>query len=270
MGATPFGEHLKREREMRGVSLEEISAATRIGTRFLEALENERWSELPGGIFNRGFIRAVAHFLGLDEESLIAEYALATSDHPEVAVPAKESAPMRRGWIVAGVTILLALLGVCGWLAYRRFVPRLRVSRNVAAQSAAAQQSVTHSQAAPGSPAGGSGHAPRTATNPAGTTARAADGPPNLADGLDLNVDAGKPAQVKITADGKAVFSGKLSPGQRQHFQAHDRFEVTSSDAGALVLELNGQIQPPLGPPGQSGSVTLTRKDVKNQSGGRD
>ena len=60
MASTPFGEHLKREREMRGVTLEEISAATRISTRFLEALENEHWEELPGGVFNRGFIRSVA------------------------------------------------------------------------------------------------------------------------------------------------------------------------------------------------------------------
>ena len=58
MSSTPFGEHLKREREMRGVSLEEVSAATRISPRFLEAIENEKWDELPGGVFNRGFIRA--------------------------------------------------------------------------------------------------------------------------------------------------------------------------------------------------------------------
>ena len=45
MSSTPFGEHLKREREMRGVSLEEISAATRINTRFLEALEKAHWSD---------------------------------------------------------------------------------------------------------------------------------------------------------------------------------------------------------------------------------
>ncbi len=60
---------------MRGVTLEEISAATRISLRFLEALESEQWDSLPGGIFNRGFIRAVARFLGLNEESLVAEYA---------------------------------------------------------------------------------------------------------------------------------------------------------------------------------------------------
>ena len=75
-----FGEHLKREREMRGVSLDEICAATRIGNRFLEALENEDWDRLPGGIFNRGFVRAVARFLGLDEEAFVAEYVLATSE----------------------------------------------------------------------------------------------------------------------------------------------------------------------------------------------
>ena len=72
-----FGENLKREREMRGVSLEEISTATRIATRFLRAIENEQWEQLPGGVFNRGFVRAVARYLGLDEENIVAEYALA-------------------------------------------------------------------------------------------------------------------------------------------------------------------------------------------------
>ena len=81
-----FGENLKREREMRGVSLDEISAATRIATRFLQAIENEQWDQLPGGVFNRGFVRAVARYLGLDEENIVAEYALAVGDRPSVPV----------------------------------------------------------------------------------------------------------------------------------------------------------------------------------------
>src|SRR6202021_3519784 len=81
-----FGEHLRRERERRGVSLDEICAATRIGNRFLEALENEEWDHLPGGVFNRGFVRAVARFLGLDEESFVAEYMSAAGDRPTVPV----------------------------------------------------------------------------------------------------------------------------------------------------------------------------------------
>ncbi len=65
---------------MRGVSRNEVCAATRIGTRFLDALESEQWEVLPGGIFNRGFVRAVARFLGLDEDDLVAEYDLAFSE----------------------------------------------------------------------------------------------------------------------------------------------------------------------------------------------
>jgi hypothetical protein len=81
-----FGESLKREREMRGVTLDEISAATRISTRFLQAIEGEQWDQLPGGVFNRGFVRAVARYLGLDEENIVAEYTLAVGDRQTVPV----------------------------------------------------------------------------------------------------------------------------------------------------------------------------------------
>ena len=49
-----FGENLRREREMRGVDLREIADATKINLRFLEAVENEEFGALPGGVFNRG------------------------------------------------------------------------------------------------------------------------------------------------------------------------------------------------------------------------
>lgn len=71
-----FGENLRREREMRGISLQEISDTTKVSVRFLEALEEEDFSKLPGGIFIRSFIRAYANYLGLDEERVIAEYQL--------------------------------------------------------------------------------------------------------------------------------------------------------------------------------------------------
>ncbi|MDR3677246.1 MAG: DUF4115 domain-containing protein [Acidobacteriota bacterium] len=77
-----FGENLRREREMRGVSLEEISSATKISMRFLDAIEREDFSKLPGGIFSRSFIRSYARYLGLDEERVVAEFQLAA--HPQV------------------------------------------------------------------------------------------------------------------------------------------------------------------------------------------
>jgi len=75
-----FGEHLRREREMRGITLEEIAAATKIGTRSLKALEDEDFKKLPGGIFNKGFVRAYAKFLGIDEEQAVADFVAASGD----------------------------------------------------------------------------------------------------------------------------------------------------------------------------------------------
>jgi len=72
-----FGEHLRRERERQKMTLEDVSLATKVGTRFLRALEEERLDQLPGGVFNKGFIRAYAHHLGLDENEVVGEYLAA-------------------------------------------------------------------------------------------------------------------------------------------------------------------------------------------------
>jgi cytoskeleton protein RodZ len=75
-----FGERLQREREMRGVTLDEIAEATKIGTRSLRALEAQEFEKLPGGIFNKGFVRSYARFLGLDEEQAVADYEAAAKE----------------------------------------------------------------------------------------------------------------------------------------------------------------------------------------------
>lgn len=73
-----FGAHLKREREQRKISLEDVSLSTKIGTRFLQALEEEHFDLLPGGIFNKGFVRAYARHLGLDEDQIVADFLAAS------------------------------------------------------------------------------------------------------------------------------------------------------------------------------------------------
>ena len=69
-----FGESLKRERELREISLREISDATKINIRYLEALEENRFDVLPGGLFNKGFIRAYARYIGVDGEAMVDRY----------------------------------------------------------------------------------------------------------------------------------------------------------------------------------------------------
>src|SRR5208282_5443618 len=90
-GLPSFGEKLKQEREKRKMSLEQISSATKIGTRLLQALEEDKFSQLPGGIFNKGFVRAYSRVVGLDEDQTVAEYMQASGDAP----PPRTEIPIR-------------------------------------------------------------------------------------------------------------------------------------------------------------------------------
>lgn len=99
-----FGEKLKRERERQGITLQQISVSTKIGVRMLQAIEDEQFAQLPGGIFNKGFVRAYARFLGLDEEETVGGYLKASgndlpADSPETALQASLSGdlPAQRG-----------------------------------------------------------------------------------------------------------------------------------------------------------------------------
>jgi cytoskeleton protein RodZ len=93
-GLPSFGEKLKQEREKRKITLEEISSSTKIGTRMLQALEEDRFNQLPGGIFNKGFVRAYSRFVGLDEDQIVADYLEASGDAPPVST---EIAPREDG-----------------------------------------------------------------------------------------------------------------------------------------------------------------------------
>src|SRR6266545_3408982 len=69
-----FGEELRRERLVREISLEEISAETKISIRLLKALEDADFSRLPAPIFTRGFIRAYSHHIGINPEEKVCAY----------------------------------------------------------------------------------------------------------------------------------------------------------------------------------------------------
>src|SRR5213080_2000885 len=73
--AAGIGEKLRLEREARGIALRDISEQTRISMRYLEGIEADDYRRLPGGIFNRSFIRAYAKFIGYDEHEAIEDYA---------------------------------------------------------------------------------------------------------------------------------------------------------------------------------------------------
>jgi len=125
-----FGDKLKREREMRAITLEEIADATKIGTRSLRALEEEHFDQLPGVIFNKGFVRAYAKFLGIDEEQAVADYVVASNssdagnststqlaalaDQVEQHRAAKEALDGSSGNTGAMLAVIVVIVLLCG------------------------------------------------------------------------------------------------------------------------------------------------------------
>jgi cytoskeletal protein RodZ len=289
---TRFGEYLRREREMRGVSLEEISAATKISIRFLQAIENEEVSKLPGGIFTRSFVRTYARYLGLDEERVLTDCQLASQQEPQVDVrriTANRARP--NGAAVRNRIVGLLMAGVLLAGGYALF----HHSRQIMEQQRSAPMGIPPSTApgtnpptsaalpesnpsgtatstlpgtgaatAPGTPQGGppSPGAKANLANPsASSEAARAAAPPT---GLVLQVAATERAWVAVDADGKTVLQKVLNPNEVENLKGHDSFDVTVGNAQGIVLTLNGETLRPLGRRGEVKSIHLTREYLKN------
>jgi len=129
-----FGKELRSERESRGIELEAISDSTKISSRYLTALEQDRFEQLPGGVFNKGIVRSYARIVGLDEEAWVSRYVdayqqsgqLKTDDADWIAFAENvgksrdhegHRPDLRLRW--AGVAMLLLLLVGLGWFVWR-------------------------------------------------------------------------------------------------------------------------------------------------------
>ncbi len=105
-----LGSYLKRERELRQVSLAELAQTTRIPARVLAQLENDAHSELPADVFVRGFLRSYATAIGLDAESVVTRFRGRQSVDAPPSLPAVYAPePGRRFGIAIALFILLIL-----------------------------------------------------------------------------------------------------------------------------------------------------------------
>jgi cytoskeletal protein RodZ len=269
MASAGFGEHLRREREMRGVSLDEIAGATRISKRFLEALEKESWDRLPGGVFNRGFVRTVARFLGLEEESLLAEYSLATGEtNPPPPVPSERPVPQpsakrRVPWVA--LAAMLAVLGLAagGWFGWQ-WISIRQAELNAAANSLPA------SPLPPATPPGFSLVAQEPSTTAVEGPHRPASPWSDPATRLHLDIETVQDTALSITADGQPAFSGAMGAGERHSFSANMTLTVEAQDAGAIRLNLNGETLAPIGAAGQPATITFGHPSNPPDAGGHD
>jgi cytoskeleton protein RodZ len=269
-----FGEKLKLEREKRAITLEQISLSTKIGMRMLQALEEEKFNQLPGGIFNKGFVRAYAKHVGLDEDQAVADYLEASGEgaakadaemEAEIAPPEpREPIPSRQlPWGLFAAVLLLVALAL--WFWSRRQHKNNNNNEEHPSQSsapAATQKPVSNSAtgATAGSPRTPVGDANSTQTsapakeeegpltkpvpasekNAVTTAAKIAPATPATGE-FTVVILAREDSWISITADGKPIIEETLVAEDQRAVHAQKEVIIKVGNTGALDFVFNGK-----------------------------
>lgn len=256
-----FGDKLKREREMRGVTLNEISESTKIARRHLEALESEDFASLPGGVFNKGFVRAYARFIGIDEDQAVADYSAINGEvaPPEDQFPLEVHEKPNRElnprnsqlpMIAAGVALLLLVAGSFLWRSKHQH--RVGVLPAVAASS----DSDDHAQASP-DPVQASPEAAREKSRLLHVKEKVAKREPQKEseqpasaplekhltpqNSFFVIIKAKEDAWISVMADGRRVSHGILKADKERFIRAARQIVVKTGNAGGIDVYFNGK-----------------------------
>ena len=117
MDHVEFGKYLSQQRELRGLSRDEVSRVTKISPSLIAALEEGQVERLPSRVFVVNYIRSYALVIGLAPEDAVLRYEEVSKAAPEASPAALERERRRRAWLVLGVVVLLVLLGVGAYVA---------------------------------------------------------------------------------------------------------------------------------------------------------
>ena len=263
-----LGEKLRQERETRGVSLQEISEATRIHKNYLRAIEDDNFSIFPASVFVTGFLRNYAQHLGLDADRIVAEFETHAVDQPKETEPAPivgDEDHRLSAVVVIGALVLLLI----GYVAYvnwpadqhvkrviekpevREAVPPPPVEKEeapppekpepVVAQTPQPQKTETPAQPEQ-----------KPAVEPVKTAVTDAKTPPPekkprketavRQSKYVLEVKAGKDdAWILVVVDDKQVHDMFVRAGQRIVIRANDSITFTTGNANSVRLFLNGK-----------------------------
>jgi cytoskeleton protein RodZ len=285
---TSIGDTLRRERQKRNLQLDQVSRELKISTRFLEAIEEERFDRLPGGVFAKSFVRQYARMLDIDEEEAAAEVqrTLApsslpqfTETAPKVAVaPTVEFAPRvdsissrpfaSGSWLPALALVVAVMLGcslVYGWWQ-RDHRQASAAAAPKPTRPATVQASNTPPLLPPPSVEAAVPVQEPPVQQPATDATGVSDKPavarePELRPSGPVKVEittADEPVWVLARTDGKFAFSGTLEPNQTRTVDADGAVMLRLGNAGGVAITVNGKPIPAVGPKGQVRTVQLT------------
>jgi cytoskeleton protein RodZ len=254
---TEVSAHLRAARERAGLTIQEVSASTKIRAASIEAMERGNFTALPGEFYTRAFLRTYAAHLGLSPEAILQEYESdppqaqpsprgpAPASHVRTAADAASESSSPPPWayvtaVLTHPTVAIALVAVLLVLAVVKSRPAATVP--------------------PPPEAVGT-----TGTTPPATAPAAAGAPRHdAAETLKMEIQAETAVWITGAADGERVLYRLLAPGERVRLEARKQFAFRIGNAAALTYSINGVPGKPLGASGEVRDVEITRENYRS------
>lgn len=255
------GEYLKREREIRGVSLEDISNVTKIRVGLLIAVERNDFDALPATPFVKGFIQAYCRYLGLDAQDAILRHEAYMRSLAENETSALKQTPPPAPYpplsiiVVAVIAIMVTAGGIYTIISKKQTSPAPESFSDNDPRGQAYSQ-INHSpiprehsenevetkKGEPSLPIKSEGHSDATLNS---SVSKTSIGP------LTLVIEAAKPAWIKAEIDGQNPFEVSLKEGEKIKWNATERFSLLIGNAGGVNVIFNGKSLGSLGDEGK-------------------
>jgi cytoskeleton protein RodZ len=246
-----LGADLQHARELAGLSLDDLSARTKIRRHMLESIERNEFSSVPGGLLARGYLRAYAREVGLPPEVIAARYQ---TEFGTDAPPLAEAYKYRTdAWDLSQtdhsnatlvMVILIAIVGAGLYVSQRPRSEPVQQPVGTAGRTAVA------------------GAVTDTAPAPARETrAPTVDDTLAAMSLLKVEINPTRVVWVEATADGKRILYALISPDQRRVIEARQEFLLRVGDAGAFRYMVNGVQGREVGGPGEVREVRITRQN---------
>lgn len=274
------GEYLKRERELRGVTITKVFEATRIPLKFLQSIEADDYEGLPHPTFVKGYIKSYCKFLGIDENDTILRYEIflkekAERDEPDPEVRArnvKAAANRKKEFqqiklisnntrniliaTAAGIVIIIAvwIFSPSAPVEQPEEVAKVEAPQVQPAPVAEPPQAV---EATPQQPQAAKPE-PAVKQEPVKPTAPAVQAQTEDKKHF-LTASANESVWIKIRIDNGDATEVYLRQGEKVNWKASDNFSLLIGNAGGVSLTYDGKPVNNLGISGEVVSLKLPR-----------
>ena len=240
-----LGQELKSHRETKGITLEEMASSTKIGTRYLEALESDNLEILPGAFITKSIIRSYANFIGLDGNEILAKYReaglVAAEEHPaSINGEGRTVIPGKNKFIIGIVIVVgLVLIAVAYFFLWKPRESRIPIKPKPEATKPQIEEYLPLASAAIQPEPG----------QAAQETNQAEQQPEQRK--LVFVVTFQEETWIELFADGVRMVYDLKQPGDTVEIQADHEIRMNIGNAGGVTYVLNGRPGKTLGRPKQ-------------------